>query len=43
MAMLWLHYSEVVAAATVAASARKEAVLWLPCPPGEKKHSFNIY
>lgn len=37
MAMLQLHYSEVVAAATVAASARREAVLQLPCHPGENK------
>lgn len=36
MAVLWLHYSEVVAAATVAVSARREAVLWLPCHPGNK-------
>ena len=43
MAMLWLHYSEVVAAATVAASARREAVLWLPCPPGEKKRVCSSY
>ena len=35
--MLWFRYSYVAAAATAAVSARKEAVLWPPCQPGENK------
>ena len=38
MAVLWLCYGYVVAAATAAASARREAVLRLLCQPGENKH-----
>ena len=37
MALLWLHYAYVVAAAMAAASARREAVFWLLCQPGENK------
>ena len=37
MAMSWLRYGYVIAAAMAAASARREAVLWLPCQPGEDK------
>ena len=32
-----------VAAAMAAASARREAVLWLPCQPGENKHVCSSY
>ena len=38
MAMLWLDYDFVMVAALAAVSARREAVLWLPCQPGENKH-----
>jgi len=38
MAVLWLHYGYVVAAAAAGATAWTETVLWLPCQPGEKKH-----
>ena len=41
--MLWLCYGYVVAAATAAASARREAVLWLPCQPGENKCVCGSY
>ena len=41
--MLWLRYSYVAAAATAAASARKEAVLWSPCQPGEDKRVCSSY
>ena len=43
MALLWLLYGSVVAAATIAASARTEAVLWLPCQPGENKRVCSCY
>ena len=43
MAPLWLLYGSVVAAATIAASARTEAVLWLPCQPGENKRVCSCY
>ena len=36
--MLWLDYDFVMVAALAAVSARREAVLWLPCQPGENKH-----
>ena len=35
--MLWLHCDYVVTDALVAESARRDAVLWLPCQPGENK------
>ena len=35
--MKWLHYGYAMTASTAAASARREAVLWLPCQPGENK------
>lgn len=35
--MQWLHYGYVMIAATATASARKEAVLWLPCQPRVNK------
>ena len=35
--MLWLCYGYVAAAATAAVSARKEAVLWPPCQPGDHR------
>ena len=41
--MLWLRYSYVAAAAKAAASARKEAVLWSPCQPGEDKRVCSSY
>ena len=43
MALLWLCYGYVVAAATAAESARREAVLWLPCQPGENKCVCGSY
>lgn len=37
-------YGCVMAAATdVAALARREAVLWLPCQPGENTHVCSSY
>ena len=45
--MLWLRYSSVMVllwlAATAAKSARREAVLWLPCQPGENKCVCSSY
>ena len=41
--VLWLCYGYVVATATAAASARREAVLWLPCQPGENKYVCCSY
>ena len=41
--ILWLCYGYVVAAATAAVSARREAVLWLPCQPGENKRVCSSY
>ena len=41
--MLWLRYGYVVAAATIAASAKTEAVSWLPCQPGENKRVCGCY
>lgn len=38
LAVLWLHYGYIVAAATALVSARMETVLWLPCHPGENEH-----
>ena len=35
--MLWLCYGYVTAAAIAVASARREAVLWLPRQPRENK------
>ena len=35
--MFWLRYGYVMAVATAAASARREAMLQLPCQPGENK------
>lgn len=35
MAMLLLYYGDVAAAATAATAASRDAVLRLPCPPGE--------
>ena len=37
MTVLLLRYDYVVPAAKAAVSARKEAVLWLPCQPGDNK------
>ena len=33
--MFWLRYGYVMAAAIAAASARREALLWLLCQPGD--------
>ena len=41
--VLLLHYDYVVHAAKAAASARKEAVLWLPCHPGDNKRVCSSY
>ena len=41
--MFWLHYGYVMAVATAAASARREAVLWLPYQPGENKGVCSSY
>ena len=41
--MLWLCYGYVVATATAAALARREAVLWLLCQPGENKCVCTSY
>ena len=35
--MFWLHYGYVMAVAMAAASAGREAMLQLPCHPGENK------
>ena len=35
--MLWLPYGYVMAAAMAAKSAKRKAVLWLLCQPGENK------
>ena len=43
MVLLWLYYGYVVAAAPAAASARRKAVLWLPCQPGDNKHVCSSY
>ena len=43
MVMLWLHYDYVVAAATATASARREAVLWLPHQPGDNERVCGSY
>ena len=43
MAPLWLLYGSVVAAAKAALSARREAVLWLPCQPEEYKLICRSY
>ena len=43
MASLLLRYGYVVAAATAAMPARREAVLQLPCQPGENKHVCSSY
>ena len=43
MAMSWLHYGYVMASVTAAASARREAVLWLPCQSGKKKCVCSSY
>ena len=43
MALLWLRYGYVVAVATIAASAKTEAVLWLPCQLGENKRVCSCY
>ena len=42
MAPLWLLYG-YVAAAMAALSARREAVLWLPCQPEENKYVCRSY
>ena len=36
-------YGYVMTAATDAALARREAVLWLPCQPGENIHVCTSY
>ena len=44
--MLGFHYGHIMvipAAAAAAALARKEAVLWLPCHPGENKRVCSPY
>ena len=41
--MLWLRYGYVMAAATAAASARREAASWLPCQSGEDKRVCSSY
>ena len=43
MALLWLHYDYIVAAAMAPTTARREAVLWLPCQPGENIHVCTSY
>ena len=43
MPMSWLHYGYVMASVTAAASARREAVLWLPCQSGKKKCVCSSY
>ena len=39
----WLYYGYVMGAATAAVSVRREAVLWLPCQPGENKRVCSSY
>ena len=41
--ILRLCYGYVAAAATAAASGRREAVFWLPCQPGENKCVCSSY
>ena len=41
--MLRLCYGCVVAAATAAASGRREAVFWLPCRPEENKQACSSH
>ena len=43
MAVSQLPFGYVTAAAMAAASARREAVLWLPCHPGENKCVCSSY
>ena len=43
MNMSQLRSGYVMAAAMAAASARREAVLWLPCQPGENKCVCSSY
>ena len=43
LAVFWLHYGYVVAAATALVSSRRETVLWLPCHPGENKYVCSSY
>ena len=43
MAMSGLHYGYVAGAALAAASARREAVLRLPCQAGENKNMCSSY
>ena len=43
MAVLWLHYGYVVAAAAADAATSREAVLWLLCQPGENKRVCSSY
>ena len=43
MAVLWLHYGYVVAAATADAATSRKAVLWLLCQPGENKRVCSSY
>ena len=43
MAILLLHYGYVVATAMAAASARREAVFWLPCQPEENKQACSSH
>ena len=41
--LLWPHYDYIVAAAIAATTARREAVLWLPCQPGKNKRVCSSY
>ena len=41
--MLWLLFGYVMTAAVAAVSTRREAVLWLPGQPGEKKRVCSSY
>ena len=41
--ILWPHYGYVVAAALTAVSARRKAVWWLLCQPGENKCVCSSY
>ena len=43
MALLWLLYGYAVAVAMTAASHRREAVLCLPCQPGENKYVSSFF
>ena len=38
-----MAFMVVMAVPTAAASARREAVLWLPCQPGENKYVCCSY